>query len=170
MADVLPLPVSPPGAHPAGPRTDQRGESLVESLLTLAILAVVIPVGLLGVWVVLGAGTEHDGSARAEAVVRTAAESLQNPDTPYVVRAGCPGRPGYTVPDPAPEQPDLTVAVTAVEFWSNRPPATTSPLPPAADVEFASGCPAEDPGLQRLTVTATGPTGSHTLTVVKRRQ
>lgn len=159
-----------PSEVPQRATRGQRGETLIESLLAIAILSAIVLASYAGLSVATTASSRHERSARAETLLRSAAEWIQNPDVAYVERAGCPGAGSYTLPDLGDEQPGYSVTIDRIDFWTNPPPATQSPLPMAATVAFGSSCPGTDRGLQRIRLVATGPDApAQSLTVVKRR-
>jgi prepilin-type N-terminal cleavage/methylation domain-containing protein len=142
----------------------QIGETLVESLVAIAILSVVAVAAYAGLRTSVSSSALHRESAEAETILRTAAERLQDPRTAYIDRAGCPGSTTY---GNLPARPGYVLTPT-VGFW----------VPPAVTVRDAfsnlSGpCPATpraDPGLQRIRLSVTTPSGYvETLDVLKRR-
>lgn len=112
----------------------------------------------------LRVSAQHRESAVAETLLRSAAERLQDPGSPYVARAGCPGRPGYS---DLPTADGYGPVDARIAFW--EPPADV-----AADVlttEFTAPgvCPATDPGLQAIELRVVTPSGFvHSLQIVKR--
>lgn len=157
-----------PGRRARG--AGQAGETLIESLLAIAVLSAIVLAAYAGLSMAITASSRHEHSARGETLLRSAAEWIQNPDVAYVDRAGCAGGGSYTLPDLGDEQAGYAVAIERIDFWTDPPPATQSPLPTEATVEFAASCPGTDRGLQRIRLTATGPDApAQALTVVKRR-
>jgi prepilin-type N-terminal cleavage/methylation domain-containing protein len=152
-----------------GPRRDQRGETLIESLLSILILAMIAMAAYSGYTLVIRQTSDHKSSASAGALLRSAAEQLQSPDFAYVPRAGCAGGSTYAAPAPKVTAAGWTVKVTTVQFWTG---ASTTPSSNPT-VAFSSTCPAtagDDLGLQQLELTVTGPHGyADSTTIMKRR-
>lgn len=159
----------------------EAGETLVESLIAIAIVAIVGLVAYSGLQTALKSSSHHSESAKAETVLRTAAERLQDPDPKpsdhgvrYRALAGC-GAPLY---DPIPDadypddiDPDDYPIVVKVKFWA--PPASASnSTPTTAQPHYTTtfvSCPAPDAGLQQVTMSITTPSGlEETLTILKR--
>lgn len=148
-------------------RRDQRGETLLESLLSISILALVALSAFGGLQTAIKLSAHHRDSAVAETLLRSAAERLQDPSSPYVPRAGCPGAGTYTGLPTKAGYPPITVTVS---FW--LPPAPTDP-PPWPTTFAAKGspqdCPAQDPGLQQISMTLNTPSGlTEHLDILKR--
>ena len=150
-------------------RTGQLGETLIESLLAITILTLVSLISFAGLQTAIKSSSQHKESGVAETLLRSAAERLQNPVSTYVSRAGCSGAGTYTY---LPTRVGYAIDVK-VTFWvppvalpaSPVPPSTSPPLP----TNFATPCPAQDPGLQRISLTLTTPSGfTERLDVLKR--
>ncbi len=172
--------VSPkvPDSHRAGRnRTrSQKGETLMESLLAIMLLAMVAVPAFAGIQVALKASAMHHEIALSETLLRSAAEELQNPDAAYIPLAGCPGHGIYSG---LPQRERFSPIAVSVQFWLPAPPpAGPSQMAlKAADShdleEFgfdAPGtCPAEDPGLQKIRLRVSTPSGHiQTLDILKR--
>lgn len=151
-------------SRPSRRRTrGQAGETLVESILAITILALVAVVAYAGLQTSVTSSAQHKESAVAETLLRTTAERLQDPTSDYVELAGCGGG-DY----PLPAAPDGYALGAEVSYW--QPPA--GPLPGTVAVGFgpSGDCPAADPGLQQITLTVATPSGfDQSLDVVKRR-
>lgn len=146
----------------------QRGETLIESLLAITILSMIVAASYGGLRVAIRASAQHVESATAETLLRTAAERLQNPDNAYIERAGCAGEATYTG---LPTRTGYGPIGVAVEFWV--PPKVSGSGEVSAkfaEDESPDDCPKVDPGLQRITLTVSTPSG-HTerLDLMKRR-
>jgi len=150
-------------------RADQRGETLIESLLSIAIVAVVGIASFAGLQVAIRSSALHKESAVAGTMLRTAAEQIQDPDSTYEPRAGCAGGAPYAAL--LPSEPGYSIAVAEVRFWVPADPAD----PPPWDTSFAlpggpGDCPFVDPGLQQLELRVDTPSGFvQRLHVLKRR-
>lgn len=132
-------------------RQVDAGFSLVESLVTIALIGIAI-VGIMGA---LGtATTASDLQARqadADAALRSGAELIKS--QAYVA---CPLVPSYD-PSSATTAPQMTVTLVSVEHWDGS--------------AFQSACPVTDGGFQRITIEAasTGGTFERSLQFIKRR-
>ena len=142
-------------------RRDQRGETLLELLVTVAIMGTAFVGILAGIGMTFVATDSHRQDATAETVLRSYAERLEDPaGVPYV---NCAAPATYQTPSgfslPA---AGWTASVTKVLAWQgNNPP------------KFTATCPTADKGLQQLTLTVKSPAGTHqstaTVVIVKRR-
>jgi hypothetical protein len=149
----------------------QAGETLVESLIAIAIVALVGLVAYSGLQTALRSSGQHKESAVAETLLRTAAERLQDPEHPYSDLSGCPiGDVAYQ-PIPVAEyhgsiDPIAYPINVSVSFWD--PPEDGDPLEP----QFLplGSCPSADAGLQQVTLSIETPSGfTESLTILKRR-
>jgi type II secretory pathway pseudopilin PulG len=144
----------------------ERGESLVEILLTLSIMGICFVAILLGVATVYTGTDTHRQEASTEAVLRTYAESIKDPQDVAYIDCTTDPNPGATY-DAAVKAAGFvvptgfTASVTGVTYWDGNDP-------PAFGV-----CPARDQGVQQVTLRVVSPHGPHgadeTLTIVKRR-
>ena len=145
-------------------RRGQRGETLLESLIAVTILTLVAIAAYAGLRTAMTVSVQHKESAVAETLLRTAAERLQDPTSPYVPRAGCPGAGAYA---DLPTEAGYGPIDVEVRFWT--PPADVAV--PSLHTQFAAvgTCPANDPGLQALALRVTTPSGrTEHLEIVKR--
>ena len=142
-------------------RSAEAGETLVELLVTIAIigLAVVALVGGMGTAIMASDG--HRQHATGDTVARSVAELLKNRDPSgsdaYV---DCAGNSTYPLPDPP---TGLQIALT-VKYWNGSGSSV-------ADGSFTTTCPSPDLGLQQIKITVTSPAKGEqeTVTVLKRR-
>jgi type II secretory pathway pseudopilin PulG len=125
----------------------ERGETLAELLVTIAILGIAIVAIVGGLGDALLASNVHRSHATADTVARSAAETLKDRAPGTWNSAG-----SYTIA----AQSGFSVSVSA-RCWNGDSPAT-----------FGS-CPNGDKGLQELTVTANGNGTTETVAVLKRR-
>ena len=141
--------------HPARRRLDQEGFSLIELIVTVAIMGICFVALIVG----LGAAVRGSGRQRTHAALTSAllsaAEDLRSPAVAYVDCA-----PGYPVDVPA----GFTATATVMGAW-NRDPAVN---------RFdASACGAGiDTGLQLIELRVTSENAqlaTEDLLVVKRR-
>ena len=146
---------------------EQRGDTLVEVLIAIVVLAVVGLAAFAGLQTAIRSSVDSRELGRAEAIVRSAAENLQNPETPYVDEAGC-GAGNYSSLATLPAGYSLTVP--DVQFWTST---ATSPVGSGTTVPTTfGGCPpsGDDPGLQLVTLRVATPAGATAeLDVLKRR-
>lgn len=151
----------------AARRRGQRGETLLESLLAIAILSVVVAASFGGLQVALSASAQQRELAEAGAMLRNAAESLMDPESAYVDRAGCKGAGTY---EDLPDRKDYGTVEARVDFVE---PSVLSSARAAETAKSAAEpvCPAVDPGLQRITLSVRTPSGGvESMQIVKRRR
>jgi Tfp pilus assembly protein PilV len=144
-------------------RGDERGETLLELLVTVTIMGIAFVGILAGIGTTFMATDSHRQEATAETVLRNYAERLQDPTgVPYVncatTAANYTSVNGFTVPaTPA----GWTAVVTTLLYWQGDTPPT-----------FTSTC-GTDKGLQQLSLRVQSPAGSHqateTVVIVKRK-
>lgn len=142
----------------------ERGETLIELLVTVFILATAISAIVLGVFTMIRTSDQHRRAVRASNEAMSIAEMID--DAPYV-KIETPGEctrvnpyfppAGYSTPA------NMSVTVTR-ENLVDRTSSTPT---------FTASCPASDQGLQSLTVTvkstsARSGTVSQKVTIVKR--
>lgn len=134
-------------------RTDQRGETLVEILVTIAVVGITLTGILGGIALAVSSSGDQQGRATAETVLRDEAEALANASVAYVPCATTSSyQPSYTPPA------GWSASITTVRYWDAKTPAG-----------WLASCPAPDAGLQRLTLTATDGRVTETVDVLKRR-
>ncbi len=153
-----------PDAHHRG----ERGETLLESIIAIAILSLVAITAAVGLATTTKANADQRLSARGETLLRSAAEQLQNPDMAYIPRSGCSGSPDY---HPGADRQrarvhghrPVRVVLAGVRQSARRP----------SSAYFAPTCPpndAADLGVQEVVLEVVDPRGeSDLLTVMKRR-
>jgi prepilin-type N-terminal cleavage/methylation domain-containing protein len=134
----------------------EAGVTLVELIITVAIVGVAITAILLGMITSIKASALHRKEATADTVLRDAAEAVVDPQQIYQNCASLGSYSLTSVPFPS----GYSVSVTAIQFWKKDNPAT-----------FSSTCPNPDPGLQLVTIVARSADGqaTETLTVAKRK-
>ena len=135
-------------------RRHERGETLLELLVTVTIMGTAFVGILAGIGTTFMATDSHRQDATAEAVVRSFAERMQDPTgTLYVncATSATYGTPnGFSLPAAG-----WSAVVTSVGYWQgDTAPAT-----------FTGAC-GTDNGLQQLTLTVKSPVGSHQATAV----
>lgn len=145
------------------------GETLVESLVAIAIVAIVGIAAYQGLQTIIRSSAQHRDSAVAETLLRNAAEKLQDPRSSYLALAGCGGRPTY-----APAARAGYDFHVDVQFWKAPTTTITAPTPPTTTTVYRTefralnDCPAMDPGLQSVTLTVRSAGGfSEQLTFLK---
>jgi prepilin-type N-terminal cleavage/methylation domain-containing protein len=161
-------------ACPAGPRArargngdpadrEERGETLIELLITVTIMGVLFVAVMAGVATSITMSDFHRQDGTAEGVIRAYAERISDPtDVPYVdcgsVTTASYATPiGFILPNA-----DWTASVTSVTFWQGA-------LPPV----FSSVCPSPDKGLQQITLQVQSKAGKNqareSVVIVKRK-
>jgi Tfp pilus assembly protein PilV len=144
-----------------GPR-GERGETLLELLVTVSIMGTAFVGILAGIGTTFVATDSHRQDATAETVLRSYAERMQDPTGMTYVNCATSstyGTPsGFTLPaTPA----GWTAVVTSALIWQGDTPPT-----------FTSTC-TTDKGLQQLTLRVQSPAGAHqataTVVIVKRK-
>ena len=139
-------------------RHDDRGETLLELVITIAILGVcVVGIGA-GIALSIKISSIHRDQATADAFLHNYAETLQNSYT------ACSGgvAPNYVSVASLAAPSGFSTPTATVKFWnaSGSPAAFNS-----------STCPATDPGLQQVTLGLDSTDGftSETLVVILRK-
>jgi prepilin-type N-terminal cleavage/methylation domain-containing protein len=159
---MRPLPSPESGAVPAG-TLDERGVSLIEVLVAMAILGSVGTAILTGLQVATSVAVSNRVSALAELAARNFANALD--DATYI---DCGAPPAYSPAALAfAAPPGVVVTVLAVGHWNG-----SSSVPEAnSDTAFPSEC-VTDKGLQRITfrvvATVSGKSATRTQSVLKR--
>lgn len=142
-------------------RRGENGETLVETLVSAAILGIV-GIGIIGAIASVLISTDIDRRvSKGETVLRSYIAAVQA--TPYQACAG-----GDAYPDDYTPPGGFTTAVTRIDFWNGGGPKATSG---SGALTFTNGCEGTDHGLQRITVrvTSAGERGTtETATFVKR--
>ena len=139
----------------------QRGETLLELLVTVSIVGTAFMGILAGVGTTFNATDSQRKAATAEDTLRIYAERLGDPtDVPYF---NCATTATYATPTGfALPAAGWSAAVTTLNRWQGDPLQT-----------FTATCPSPDKGLQQLTLTVSSPAGAHqvtaTVVIVKRR-
>lgn len=134
----------------------ERGESLLEILLSVMIIGIAVTAILGGVGLAARASTQDERTIHAQALLRSWGEHIQarTTDVTYVPCAG-PGayRSGspWWYATPAPDgletlPPGFTPDVVDVDYWVAGTWSDTKP-------STCSSSPAKDAGLQRLEIT-----------------
>lgn len=142
-------------------RRGEDGETLVETLVSTAILGIV-GIGIIGSIAAVLISTDVDRHvSRGETVLRSYVAAVQS--APY---EACAGLASY--PDDYDPPSGFSVGVTRVDFWNGTGPTA---VPGSGQLPFTNGCGGTDHGLQRISVrvTSSGTRGTtETATFVKR--
>ena len=135
----------------------ERGETLVEVLITITIVGIAFTGILAGLATAINLSGRHRGQANADVVLVSAAESVKSQ-----AYAPCPGvtttsynpTQGVTLPS---GWAASNIEITSVKKWNGT--------------AFVASCPAADGNLQLVTITATTPDNKSTesVEVVKRK-
>jgi prepilin-type N-terminal cleavage/methylation domain-containing protein len=138
------------------------GFSLVEIVITIAIVGVTFTAILGGLFASITVSALQRKEATADTIARSAAEVVK--DSGQNAYANCAGPGAYplaglSVPS------GFSVSITNVAYWDGHP------VPAGNTVQFVSACPGADPGMQRITISATSSDGqaTETVQVIKRR-
>jgi type II secretory pathway pseudopilin PulG len=134
-------------------RKDQRGETLVEILVTIAVVGITLTGILGGIALAVSSSGQQQGRGTAETVLRDEAEALASPSVAYVP---CATPSSYHPPYAPPA--GWTASISTVRYWNGQTPAG-----------WLTTCPSPDAGLQRLTLTATDGNVTETVDVLERR-
>jgi Tfp pilus assembly protein PilV len=149
--------------HP--PPRDDRGESLIEILLSITILGIAVIAIVAAMGTSILASDLRSKQARSETFLRNWVESIATPDTPYV-ECATPGAAGYSAANLGASVPaGYTATITAISYWNG---SSTSP---AVFGAAPASCPTSDNGLQQLTLRISSNDGrtSRSTSILKRR-
>lgn len=159
----------------------ERGETLIEIMVTVAVLGIAMVALLSGLWSVLRIGDSNTKASNADLVLRDYAETLKangpttigstSYDATYIPCQNL-STAGSTYPAYTPQSPNsaYTATITNIQFlngYSGTAPVWNS---------RSQGCPAGgDQGLQLLTLSVSSPGGSgavsqrtETVNIIKR--
>jgi prepilin-type N-terminal cleavage/methylation domain-containing protein len=130
------------------PARSEAGVTLIELMVTISIIGVAFTALLAALMGVFTFGEQHRKHAVGETLVRRYADSVNN--ATYV---SCATPASYAAAlAPAPPT-SYTVSITSVQYWNGDATAT-----------FGSSCvPANDKGVQRITIRVTGATSTATV-------
>ena len=137
------------------------GFSLVEIVITIAIVGVTFSAILGGLFASITVSALQQKEATADTVARSAAEVVKDSGhNPY--KNNCPGPGAYSLAGLSVPS-GFSVHITDITYWDGQPPA-------GGAVVFQSNCPS-DRGMQRITIAATSADGqaTETVQVIKRR-
>lgn len=139
----------------------ESGFSLVEILITIAIVGIAFTAILGGMMVMITTSSYQRKAATADTLARDAAEQIKNNAANAYV--SCAGIGTYSLPT-APTAYSITI--TKIEYWNGAAPSGTAYSPTFQ----LSPCPSPDHGLQRITITAASSDvqASETVQVIKR--
>ena len=163
-------PTPRPHRRRSTPASSEAGESLVELMITVAIMGVSMVAILGAIWTTLRVADYNSKASNADVVLRAYAETMQQPDAgdefdyvPCTTAGGQVTYPAYAPPAP---YEDYDATVTDVRYL-NGYTAGNEPV-------WSDTCLATDQGLQEITLSVTGPvddpevTSTETVTVLKR--
>ncbi len=123
-------------------RADERGETLAELLVAIAILGIAVVVLVSGLATAISSSSIHRGHTNADAAVRNAAECVKNRTTAYDstgAYASC--KTGVSI---------------STKWWNGGSPAT-----------FVSS--SNSDGLEQVTISDTSGQSTQSVTILKRQ-
>ena len=136
---------------------DEAGLSLAEILITIVIVGIGFAAILGGMVTSITVSDAHRKQAAADALVRSAAEAVKDQTVTYV---NCAGLNAYASALPTDPSGYSTVSVSSVQFWDGT---STDP------VAFSGSCPAQDEGVQLVTLVAVADGTTESVEILKRR-
>jgi type II secretory pathway pseudopilin PulG len=152
-----------------GARKAESGETLVESLITIAIIGLVVVAILGAIWTTLRVSDYHSKASNADTVVRGYAEAMKDPASTstyhYVPCTTAGGQVTYPAYVPTAPYTNYVASITKIRYLTSYNAGT--PV-------WSNTCPAADAGMQEITLTVTSPTndpavrGRETVVIVKR--
>jgi prepilin-type N-terminal cleavage/methylation domain-containing protein len=136
------------------------GFSLVEIVITIAIVGVTFSAILGGLFASITVSSLQRKEATADTVARSAAEVVK--DSVQNSYNNCAGPSAFSLTGVSVPS-GFSVHITDVAYWDGQPPA-------GGAVVFQSNCPS-DKGIQRITIVATSDDGqaTETVQVIKRQ-
>jgi type II secretory pathway pseudopilin PulG len=133
----------------------ERGDTLVEVLITITIVGIAFTGILAGLATAINLSGRHRGQANADVVLVSAAESVKNQAyTQCASTSSYNPASGVTLPS---GWSASNLSITSVRKWNGT--------------SFQTSCPTTDQGLQLITISATTPDNKSTesVEVVKRQ-
>jgi hypothetical protein len=155
------------GRAPAGARQAERGETLVEVLMTVTVIGVAFVAVFGALFTALRVSDYHRKTTSADVVLRNFAEVVKAPGGTYAyVQCSASGStvsyPAYTPPAP---HTGYTATITRIRYLTGYSAGTPT---------WGTTCPATDLGAQELTLEAASPAsepdvhGDERVVVIKR--
>jgi prepilin-type N-terminal cleavage/methylation domain-containing protein len=149
------------GPHRRACADRERGETLVELLVTVTIMGILFVAVMAGTATSISMSDFHRQDGTAEGVIRAYAERMSDPtDVPYV---DCATSSAYATPVGFSVPTGWTSSVTSVAYWQGA----------AANPPFSGTCPSPDKGLQQITLQVQSKAGKNQATesvvIVKRK-
>jgi prepilin-type N-terminal cleavage/methylation domain-containing protein len=140
------------------------GFSLVEILITIAIVGITFSAILGGLFSSITVSALQRKEATADAVARSAAEVVK--DSEHNRYNNCAGPSAYSLTGLSVPS-GFSVTITDVAYWT----WDGNPVSSGYAVGFQPSCPSSDHGIQRITIAATSSDGqaTETIQVLKRR-
>jgi Tfp pilus assembly protein PilV len=155
-------------------RSSQAGETLIETLMTVAIMGIAFTAVFGAIWTSIRIADSASKTSKADTLVRAFAEDMKQRDgdaayVPCTTAGGTVTYLAWPVPqeyrNPTTGVVQYTATVTKIRYLSGY----SSGVP-----QWSNTCPAHDLGAQELTLTATGPItdpsvrGTESVTITKR--
>jgi prepilin-type N-terminal cleavage/methylation domain-containing protein len=143
------------------------GFSLVEILITIAIVGITFSAILGGLMASITVSALQRKEATADTIVRSAAELVKDSEqNPYrnCAGTGAYSLTGLSVPS------GFSVQITSVAYWNGDGIGGPSGVLTPYAVGFQPNCPSQDHGIQQITISATSSDGQATesVQVIKR--
>jgi len=155
-------------------RRSEAGETLIETLMTVAIMGIAFTAVFGAIWTSIRVADYASKTSKADTLVRAFAEDMKQRDgdaayVPCTTAGGTVTYPAWTVPleyrNPTSGVPLYTATITKIQYLSGY----SNGVP-----QWSNTCPASDLGAQQLTLSATGPVtdptvrGTESVTITKR--
>jgi type II secretory pathway pseudopilin PulG len=145
-------------------RDAERGETLVEVMMTVVVVGVAFVAVLGAIWTAIRVSDYHRKTSTADVLLRNFAEQMKQATGPYQYKpcatlTGADAYPAYPV-----SVAHYAASITQIEYFTG---VNGSGVP-----QWSGTC-STDRGAQRLKLKVTGPTdsdvtGTETVTIVKR--
>lgn len=145
-------------------RSHDRGETLIEILVTIVVIGITIPAIMGAVLLSVAVSTQDRRQVQAQALLASWGETIARENSTDLAYASCVGLSFYST---APYLPvgvptGFTASVVSINYWDTATGA------------YLSTCPVTDPGLRRVQLKVSVPAGLYpafdvTQTVVVRK-
>jgi hypothetical protein len=150
-----------------GARNNESGETLVETLITVAVVGIAFVAILAGIFTALRVSDYHRKTTTADIVLRNYAEIVKAPTGTYAYKPCTSAGGSVTYDDYTPAAPLNTYTALVSKYRYLTGYVNGEP-------QWSDVCPAADLGAQELTLLATGPStdpavrGTERVVTIKR--